>query len=1788
MAIQQNPNWPVLFVKGIGAMAVSDGTNVLGINADGSINISGTIVTTPTSPQVIAGNVGLVTGSHIIVDSMPPISVTATTSSPTIVSGNVGLVPGSVLDIIDRAARQLGHVVVDSQPALSLSSPTVVAGDVTIHGTADIIDRAMRQLGLVAFTVPQHVVVDSQPAFSLSSPTVIVGDVTTHGTTDVQDRVARQLGHVIVDSQPALSLSSPTVIAGDVTIHGTADVQDRIARQLGHVLLDTSPIVVIGRVGADIGSTGGLALDSTLTGGQQKTLVTNFPATQPVSGTISLSSPAVIAGDVTTHGTVDVQDRVARQLGIVSLSTSPIIVLGTVTTNIGDPGLLARDATLTGGQQKTLITNFPATQPVSGTISLSSPAVVAGDVTVHGTVDVQDRAARQLGIATAQQLTGLNLHINIDNSPAVSQLASSSPWVVGGTVTTQGTTDVQDRITRQLGHVLLDSSPVIIGGDVTVHGLVDMQDRVARQMGHVIVDSQPPFSLSSPTVIAGDATVHGTIDVQDRGARQLGHVLIDNPAANPVQVSFVPSSTQAVTQSTSPWVVAGDVTIHGTTDVQDRVARQLGHVIVDSQPAFTLASPSIMGGDVTVHGTIDMQDRVARQVGHVLIDSSSANPVSVTFAPSSTQAVTQSTSPWVIAGDANIHGTVDVQDRVARQLGHVLLDSSPVIIGGDVSIHGTTDIQDRTTRQLGHVLIDNPAANPVQVSFVPSSTQAVTQSTSPWVIAGDANIHGIVDVQDRLARQLGHVIVDSQPALSLSSPTVVAGDVTIHGLVDIQDRVARQLGIVSLASSPVVVVFAPTSTQAVTQSTSPWVVAGDVTTHGTVDVQDRIARQLGHILVDSQNDLLNNALRVNVVAGGLIGQGTALNAGNFVLTGWGAGAAISSVQGTDQAWSATITAGTTPSVNPAIQVNFHNGVWSTAPICLSKVNGGTGTITDLTDNPSISNNIITFLGTPVNGLTYIILSQANGTSTGAGAVTQATSPWTIAGTATVQQPLGLNLHVNIDNSPAVSQLASSSPWVVGGTVTTQGTTDVQDRVARQLGHVIIDSQPALVLSSPTVVAGDVTIHGTTDVQDRGARQLGHVLVDNTVANPVQVSFVPSSTQAVTQSTSPWVIVGDATIHGTVDVQDRVIRQLGHVIVDSQPALTLSSPTVVAGDVTVHGLVDVQDRVSRQIGHVIVDSQPALTLSSPTVVAGDVTVHGTTDIQDRVARQLGIVTAQQLTGLNLHVNIDNSPAVSQLASSSPWVIGGNVGLVPGTTIVATQPNIAGSSPWVVTGNVDASGSQVIIRSGVVSIQGTVPIAGVVPVSQPAGSSPWIIAGDTTIHGTVDIQDRAGRQLGNLTSPIVIGTLPSINIGATGGLALDSTLTGGQAKVNIQGTVPVTGTLSLTSPSVVAGDMTVHGTIDIQDRAARQLGNLTSPVVIGTLPSINIGATGGLALDSTLTGGQAKTIVSGVSAGVSIAVTQPAAASPWVVTGNVDASGSGVIIRSGQISVQGPVSIAGTVPVSQPAGSSPWVIAGDATVHGTIDIQDRAARQLGITTAQSLTGLGQHVNIDNSPAVGQLSTSSPWVVGGNVGLVPGTVVVAQQPNISGSSPWVVTGRVDLSAETTKVIGTVRNVGNVGGVFDAATAAATPANALAVGYKAAVANPTAVAVGQLVNPLADILGKLVVRLNANRERIITNTITLSATTETTLIAAGAAGVFRDLTHLVITNTSATAVRVDIRDVTAGTVRQSYAIAANGGAVIPLDTAWPQTTAASAWTAQLSAAVTDIRINAMAIETV
>lgn len=117
--------------------------------------------------------------------------------------------------------------------------------------------------------------------------------------------------------------------------------------------------------------------------------------------------------------------------------------------------------------------------------------------------------------------------------------------------------------------------------------------------------------------------------------------------------------------------------------------------------------------------------------------------------------------------------------------------------------------------------------------------------------------------------------------------------------------------------------------------------------------------------------------------------------------------------------------------------------------------------------------------------------------------------------------------------------------------------------------------------------------------------------------------------------------------------------------------------------------------------------------------------------------------------------------------------------------------------------------------------------------------------------------------------------------------------------------------------------------------------------------------------------------------------------------------------------------------------------------------------------------------------------------------------------------------------------------------------------------------------VDNLARIIATMAPRAARTR-----NNITLTDTTETTLIASGS-GIFRDLTFLSISNTSATGVRVDIRDATGGTVRLSYWVPAGDTKIIDFGgIPYKQTSQTQNWTAQLSASVTDVRIAAMAID--
>lgn len=152
--------------------------------------------------------------------------------------------------------------------------------------------------------------------------------------------------------------------------------------------------------------------------------------------------------------------------------------------------------------------------------------------------------------------------------------------------------------------------------------------------------------------------------------------------------------------------------------------------------------------------------------------------------------------------------------------------------------------------------------------------------------------------------------------------------------------------------------------------------------------------------------------------------------------------------------------------------------------------------------------------------------------------------------------------------------------------------------------------------------------------------------------------------------------------------------------------------------------------------------------------------------------------------------------------------------------------------------------------------------------------------------------------------------------------------------------------------------------------------------------------------------------------------------------------------------------------------------------------------------------------------------------------------------------------------------------------ATGSAVPANAFYQGLNAQTALPTAAAAGNLTGETGDKFGRQVILNNAMRDIMGTQTTTISASTSETTIVTAAASTFNDLVSIFISNTSATAARVDIRDTTGGSVIFQLYIPAGDMRGLSLTTPWPQTTVNTNWTAQSSASVTDLRISALFIK--
>ena len=245
-------------------------------------------------------------------------------------------------------------------------------------------------------------------------------------------------------------------------------------------------------------------------------------------------------------------------------------------------------------------------------------------------------------------------------------------------------------------------------------------------------------------------------------------------------------------------------------------------------------------------------------------------------------------------------------------------------------------------------------------------------------------------------------------------------------------------------------------------------------------------------------------------------------------------------------------------------------------------------------------------------------------------------------------------------------------------------------------------------------------------------------------------------------------------------------------------------------------------------------------------------------------------------------------------------------------------------------------------------------------------------------------------------------------------------------------------------------------------------------------------------------------------------------------------------------------------------------------------------VGVSTANALPVAVQNAipagtNIIGKTGIDQTTpgtTNAVYVTG-----VDGSAVLTGN-GVTGAGSQRVTVASDNTPFAVKIDQTTPGTTNaVVAEGDVASGAADSGPPLKIGGVAQNVVPTSTATGNRINANYDLAGRAIVAYSDRALAKRGSAITLASTTETTILAATAA-TYNDLTGIMVSNTSTTtAVRIDFRDATAGTIQFSLSLAANGGAVIMPPVPFNQTTVNNNWTAQLSVVGPSVRLTVFAI---
>ena len=162
-----------------------------------------------------------------------------------------------------------------------------------------------------------------------------------------------------------------------------------------------------------------------------------------------------------------------------------------------------------------------------------------------------------------------------------------------------------------------------------------------------------------------------------------------------------------------------------------------------------------------------------------------------------------------------------------------------------------------------------------------------------------------------------------------------------------------------------------------------------------------------------------------------------------------------------------------------------------------------------------------------------------------------------------------------------------------------------------------------------------------------------------------------------------------------------------------------------------------------------------------------------------------------------------------------------------------------------------------------------------------------------------------------------------------------------------------------------------------------------------------------------------------------------------------------------------------------------------------------------------------------------------------------IAASDASIDGKITACNTGAVVISSGSCVVdLGVNNDVTATGNVAHDAADSGSPVK---IGAKAANAEPTAVANADRVDIIADLQGRIITTPYAPKEKWVDGMATVTGVTETSVIAAGGAGVKTYVTTITVSNNSAVDTTIDINDGTTNTV-MILPVPAAGGVVLSL----------------------------------